>query len=349
MSFFRNKVAGMDLGTRTLKAIQLKKKRGRVHLDRYFFLDRLLGTDPARDVSETLKALVEINDLKGVPVSSALPDSSVYAFGLTLPAMPEDDLRLAVVNEVSTQLRRPEEELVIDFYVEGSDDGPDGKQLRIRAFCSEKGLVQTHMRTLSKAGVRPYSIESEMQAAVAALRFNEYLNEQTQACVISIGDSSTVICFIVDGEIAATHVEGVGLGEINRLLRERLGLSFEEAERRKLAYRFSDDPSTTTPEQEIVEEVVFRIARSVKESLESFQEAHLGLKLEEAFLIGGGSRFPKLDAVLKMFFGIPTTIPNPFKNIEIYTQPEIQNQIPIGEIAAHMTTAVGLALREIAP
>lgn len=348
MKLFEISAAGVDLGSRTLKGIQLKKKNGRVRVDRYFYVDlQKQGEQPTIDLQSTLRASVEINKMKNIRVAAALKDDAVYIFDLELPEMPEKDLKAAVEFEVSAQMEKTEEELVIDYYVFGEQGEGEEKRLKIRAFCGEKAQIGALMKTLSSAGMRPYSIESEMLAAIEALRFNEYITDSSCCCVISLGNTSTNVSFVIDGQLVKSRVEKVSFGQINEMLQARLGLDFAQSEAAKLNYHFNDSPDSTTPEQEVIEEVVFQISKLIKNELESFHESHPGIHIEKVYLIGGGSRFSNIDTVFQSFFGIQTEVANPFKNIDIYSGKENSSDIPIGEISAHMTTAVGLALRSV--
>jgi type IV pilus assembly protein PilM len=350
-ALFKPTTIGVDIGRRNISGVRLKRSKGRVHLDRYFLVDleaeRDRGGTPV-EASQVLRAQVEIQKVRNSRVSSALKDSDVHGFLLELPEMPEKDLELAVLNELALRMRVSEEELSADFQIESSEPGPHGKLLKIRAYCSHLGKIRDHMKLLSEAGLRPYSIESEMQAAVEALRFNEYLGDADSCVVLSIGDSTTMAGFVVDGALVSTVIEQTGLGDITRALQQEFGLSRSEAEAIKVAYSFSDDADETTPQQKVQEDILFRIFQAIKDAIEAFQETHPGVGLSKAYLIGGGSGVPQMDAVLQSFFRLPTEVPNPFRKIEIFTGKGSAEGPPIGEVAPYLTTAVGLALRNVA-
>lgn len=133
---------------------------------------------------------------------------------------------------------------------------------------------------------------------------------------------------------------------MNEALKGRLAITYAEADKTKMEYRFSQSMSDNGA-QEALEGVYFRIFKSIKDSIEGYIENTPGARLEAVYLVGGGSRAPKIDEVIQGFFGIQTILANPFKNIELYPNSKAARDDQIARLAPQLTTAVGLALRGV--
>lgn len=344
-----SKVAGIDIGHRTVKGVELTKRGKKIYLERYFFTD-LASVFPRfpeeRDPEQVLTAMIQIHKLGGVHTATSIPDEQVFNFELSLPQMPKAELAQAVQFEVSNLCRIPESEIVVDFWDESVAPVQKGANLKLRAFAARSEQVVQHLDQLRKAGFKPDSVESTMLANVEALRHNGYIAPTTQCAIVDLGDSETVTAFVRQGQLHYCRSEKTGGGSMNEALKGRLAIPYADAEKKKFEYRFSE-PMPEAAAQEALEGVYFRIFKSIKDSIEGYIENTPCARLEAIYLVGGGSRAPKIDEVIQGFFGIPAILANPFKNIEIYPNSKAARDDQIARLAPQLTTAVGLALRGV--
>jgi len=147
MSFFKKPILGVDLGTRTIKGVQLKKgKNGKVELVNHFFQDLALTSDnfPVQcDRDNAFKAALEIHSLVSSNAATTIRDSEVMSFNLELPKMSEKELIQVVPQEVAEQGQLNMDEHSVDFVV-----SPAG----VKVHCVKKSVVLAQMKILEKSG-----------------------------------------------------------------------------------------------------------------------------------------------------------------------------------------------------
>ncbi|MBU6376792.1 MAG: pilus assembly protein PilM, partial [Bdellovibrionales bacterium] len=288
----RSALLGLDVGHRNIKGIRLTGRSGRVALESFFCQDlsQIFQNFPSgRDLNQVLKALSEIHQLSGVVTSSAIPDSQMIRFDLSLPPLPKSETRAAVEHEVGKLAKIPEDELVIDYWAPRGKKQPAESSLQIKAFAAKRAAIQQHIDTLQVAGLKLKSIESRMLANIEALRFNDYIHSDSQCIVVDIGDLSTTIAFVRNGTLESCRSEETGMGTVNAVLQSRHGTDFLSAERAKIAYNLNSD-NASQPDTDSIEEVYLRILRAIKESIDATMENTLDSKPERILLVGGGSR-----------------------------------------------------------
>ncbi len=340
---------GIDLGHRTIKGVILKKKGRKVVLDRYFFADLaevLPGFPKSRDPSKVLLAMQEILKLAGVRASTAIPDDQVFNFEISLPQMPKSEVGQAIQFEAANQARISETELAVDFWEEAGKGGEKGGMVRYRAFAARTEQLAEAADRIRGAGFKPESIESVMLANIESLRHAGYIGDKSQCAVIDLGDSETVTAFVRDGVLHYCRSEKTGSGALNESLCNRMGISFDESDRKKLEYRFNEEGGDPVA-REALESAYLRIFKAIKDSIEGYLENSPGARLESILLVGGGSSAAGIADVIGGFFGIPALVANPFKNIEIYGGRVPPTDGRVARLASQLTTAIGLALRGV--
>lgn len=348
MKFFTKPRFGIDIGNRTLKAVRLKKKGGKIHLDKFIFYDLSDGNAKYPHVSgldETLKALIEVAGFKNHQVFACLDDNNVGTYDLALPQMPANDLAEAVTSELESRIGFPIEEASIDHIVRGETTVNGETMLSIKAYCARLTEITALSNLLSHSQVNLAHIDVTMLSNIAMLDFNGYLDEETHSIIVDFGETKTTTALVNNKKLIATYDITTSLGTINRRLQESIGMNYLDAEKikTKSAQKHGEEESKET---EIIDGVYLDLFQNLQRSMEFFRASAGGAPISKILAIGGGSQYPSIIATMEATCGLQTIVANPFRNIEIFSNKGSNNE-RIGQIAAHMGTAVGLALRGI--
>lgn len=347
LDFFRkNKpVLGVDIGSRTIKGVKLKKgKDGRVHLAAHFFQDLAQTSEdfPARcNREEAFKAAIEIQRLGATPAATIVKDSDVISFNFSLPHMTEKELNEAVPQEVAEQAHIQIEDYICDYLSTRAESTEE-----IKAFCVKRDLIIQQMNSLKNAGLKPKAIEPEMMAIMSMLEFNDYISKEEVIVVLDLGESRLNSALVSEGSLVVTRSQSASFGLVNSTFKERMDMSYDLAEDVKLDYDFLSIPADQgNPVNEIMDEVFTEIFKGIKEIIEFYKECPESFgRIDKILLVGGATQIKNIDKVHEMFFKIPTMIVNPFRNIEILSTADDQLNDEVVQLAPYMGTAVGLAL-----
>lgn len=340
---------GVDMGSRTIKGLRLKKHKGRVFLDGYFFHDLAQTSEsyPERsNAQETLKAGIEIQKLRKQTFATTVPDREVMHVALSLPKLKPAELRTAVKHELSEHTGIPIEELAFDFTVQQTQGDEQQESMNVSAYGVRRKVIDELVQTMNGASLRAAVVEPDTLAICAMLEFNKYIDQKDTYIVFDLGERHLTTTLVCAGDIKLSKSTEQGMGRINAALMEKLRISYGEAERRKLKYDFNSSPNAQESAETdlIIDESYAAIFSDIKATIELFrQNLPDSSQIKQLLLVGGGSQTPNLERVFQMFFRMPTSVVNPFRNIEIFGPQASDDKI--GELAPFMATAVGSALR----
>src|ERR1700722_7321699 len=148
LNYLKKPPVGVDLGSRTIKGVRLKKIKNQVVLDRYFFHDLAQpgAQYPDRsnfeaNLAERLKANVELNQLTNTGVAVNIKDEDVFNFNFELPKMKDSEMRYAVAHEIQDSINIPTDELSFDYIVADAPGTALGEKVKVKAYCAKRDAV----------------------------------------------------------------------------------------------------------------------------------------------------------------------------------------------------------------
>lgn len=160
--FFRRKDSylGIDIGTASIKIVELKEAGGSPCLVTYGYIDivsdiiRSNTLQTQQKIIAALKKVVASSQATSDKAFAALPTFSVFNSIITLPAMPKKDLALAVKWEAKKYVPLPLEEMILDWKVIEGTKNEENKQ---------SGLIpeKKQKQGLFKFGSKKEQVKSE--------------------------------------------------------------------------------------------------------------------------------------------------------------------------------------------
>ncbi|MBA7495520.1 Cell division protein FtsA [subsurface metagenome] len=335
---------GLDIGSNTIKAVQLDHDNGRYRLRTY-------GLAPAppkgfeSEAESDMEALSQAvkNLLLDIKVSTsnvvcALPESAVFTRVITLPILSDKELASAIHWEAEQYVPVPLDE--VNLVWEVLEKPKQGKKMEVLLVAASKALGEKYIKVLNAAGLKPQALETET-IAVARSLVGESEDSPT-SLVISIGAKTTDVCVVKKGKIALTRSISTGGVALARAVATSLGFELPKAEEYKKSYGLLKEEM----EGKIVaalKPVFDLIVAEIKRALAFYQKEKPGEQVKRAVLCGGSARLPGVVVYLAQSLGLETQIGNPWQKVET----DEKTREVLAEEAIVYAVAVGLAMRRI--
>lgn len=346
-------ILGIDLGSTSIKLVELKKTKPLPTLVTYGYLERA-GSDIVRGKQEeTQEKLVEslkkLCQKAGVTTNlavTALPSFSVFSSIITLPSLSFKELKEAIINKTKKIIPLPFEDVILDWKIlgkfvptnnQGTTEGEQSKKknkenYRILINVASKKLVKRYMEIFKEAKLQLVSLETEAFTLVRSLVGND------PSVVMIIDFSAVSTDVIIIEKMIPIFSRSIDLGGVTltRAITQCLNISFQEAE------QFKRDLETTKGAQipAVIENVLKSIAEEIKYSIELFKN-QTNQNIEKIILSGGSAYLPGLAEYFSHALNMKVIIGNPWKRVSY----PVELEPALMEIAPRFSVAIGLALR----
>ena len=220
----------------------------------------------------TAVVVVVVTDEAGMPVAGAHREAEVVRDGVVVDFVGACRVLGELVAEVTERLGHPLEAAAACY--------PPGVG---------RGEVEAVRHVVESAGLECVALVDEPTAANAVLAVRD-------GAVVDVGGGTTGIALIRDGEVQRTVDEPTGGHHLDLVLAGGLGVSLEEARRRKT------DPSWQPRLAPMVRPVLEKIGALVARGV-------AGEPIAAVHLVGGTAALPGADAAIGGWAGLPIVVP----------------------------------------
>jgi type IV pilus assembly protein PilM len=330
---------GLDIGTTSLKAVQLRKAlSGKFELISFGsqpLENNISQSDSDVDkkrVAETVKKLVHSMHLVTKNVMVSLPGDSVFTTVITLPKMPPSELKKAIGYQAEQNIPLKISEVKIDWHIIG--EIPAKNEILVMVIAAPMTKTQKMVDITNEAGLELGAVEINAIASARALQTAEPLY-----MIVDVGTFRTEVVVVKNGIVSLTRAISIGGQVITRAIAQSLGLEEVQAEQFKRKFGIAKDKmegQIYKASRSVLDNLKEEIDRSIKYYSEQFGESIPFVKLT-----GGGSRLIGMQEFLAEGLELNVVYGNPW-NMVIY-KPDIASQLNLN--AQDFAVAIGLAMR----
>lgn len=361
--FSRNKsYLGIDLGTSSVKLVELTEEAGKPRLVTYGFIEEptdLVKSDSVEAKKRIVLLLKELLKKTGTScdrVVAALPSFSVFSSIISLPAMSKKDLNSAVRWEAKKFVPMPLEEMVLDWRLlkeneedkdktEEAKSKPEGKKpglkpvnYRILLTAAPKSLAKKYIEIFKALNLQIVSLETEAFALERAL----IGNDPSPMMIIDMGALATDISVISEGVPVLNRGIDVGGDTITKSIANAMNIDLGRAEQFKRDFGVSSSLSAQGQIPKTIEFVISSVINEIRHCLNLYANVE-DTPIEKIILSGGSAFLPNLPDYLSKLFNLKVIIGNPWSRVSFPKELEPA----LLEIGPRFSVAIGLAMREI--
>lgn len=343
-------VLGLDVGSSSIKVVQLKREHGAAVLETYgeLALGPYAGSEvgqatnlPADKIAENLRDLLREANVTTNVGGISIPFSHSLLTLVELPRAKTDEEQKTMVDlEARKYIPVPVTEVQLDWFIvpdptvdEKAVPSPRVRVLIVAVQNDELQLLQ-QVSALSNLAADFYEIEifSTIRSVV---------DEPVKpVLVMDIGASATKVYIVEQGVVAQSHNIPQGGQDVTRTIASAHNLGLGQAEELKKKFGFNNtEGSYEKKTVELVFSRIFDDARRVFSQYEATSEK----KIASIVLTGGGGVTKQLQEYAKTFFSVDVKLADPFAKVQApaFMRPVLQ------EIGPEFAVAVGLALRKL--
>lgn len=337
-------LAGLDLGSSAVKAVELRRVRAGFELVRAGLEPLEPGAvaegaieDP-ESVAEAIRRVFSRSRIRSRRVATSVSGHSVIVKKLTLPAMSREELEESIQWEARQVIPFDLSDVHLDHQVLAG--APGRKDTQVLLVAARKERVASRLEAIAGAGLSAVIVDVDGFALHNAYEANYGSGSPVTTALVHIGAGVTNVVVTRGGVPLFTRDLSAGGQHLTELLRKQLGIGFEEAERMKRESPV--EALEAGPPGALLQSATETLLLEIRKSLDLFEAAAEGESIQRVYVSGGCSELAGLTERLQSGLGLPLEPLDPFKSIAVgrgVDEESLYRQAP------SLAVAVGLALR----
>jgi type IV pilus assembly protein PilM len=349
---------GVDIGTASIKLVELSKDAGRFKLENYGLFE-LESVDEAinvsgqaaksrvvhlsdQDLAWGIKEVLNRTKIKSRDAIASIPSFSTFSTIITMPYLSEKDIAKTIPFEARKYIPIPLNEVVLDWSIINvstpNDPASPTKTPTVEVFLVAVPIDETerYKRIMTLAGLNLRALELENSALVRALLGNDL----SPVAIVNIGGRSTSILIVDNGFERVSHNYEVGGFEITRSISKSLNVGLKRAEELKKSFGMKDVDNNVI--LQAMSSLIDMMALETKKTIKNYEDMKQ-TKVTKVILVGGLVNMPNFSNYFGAKLSTPVVLGNPLARVVL---PEGMDRLK-GELSFTFAISIGLAMREI--
>lgn len=344
----KKSVAGLDVGSSSIKAVELEGKMSNLSLVGVGF-ENLPG-DTVVDgqimelntVAEAIQNICKNYQIKANQVVTGVSGHSVIIKNIVLPPMSREELEESIDWHAEEHIPYDLADVSLDYHI--TEESGDATQVLIVACKREK--IDNIKQAIQLSGKQPIVIDVDTFALQNCYEVNYQPAPTDVVTLLNIGASTMNINIVQGGRSLFTRDITVGGSQFTDVLQRSLGISFQQAEAVKRGVTENDNVDEKAIEP-LMGSVMETVAMEIQKTFDFYRATAEdgGVTVQKILISGGGSKLEGLSQQLSQRLELPVEVLDPFRQIKVDTRKFDPDYL--SEIMPEMAVAVGLALRGV--
>lgn len=334
---------GLDLGTSSVKLVQLKSLHGKASLLTYGDMElppNLLASDSPLDqdkLADMVRQLVDDARVSTKNVVAALPSNFAYSAVISMPKLSHEELTNAVRFQADKYIPMAIDQVKLDWVVIGPK-ADDPEQIEVLLVAAPIALANKYLSIVQKAGLELLALETNPMAQTRSLLAAGH----EPSMLVDFGSIATDMAIVSNQIPRLIRSVNVGARTMVRVLAQNLGLDDEQAQQFLQKFGLMQD-KLDGQVYKALKPAMDSVVEEILKSIKYFQENNASEKVSKVIITGGAAALPELPAFLANATGITVQVGNPWTNISYPAALESK----LTPLALTYASAIGLAMRGI--
>lgn len=343
-SSLSGRVVGIDIGSSSIKVVELENRNNVVTLTTYGELqlgpydeEKAIGQAVALTSSVERQALVDVlreSVVKAKRAVFAMPLSASFVTIMSLEATPDEDISPRVRVEARKHIPVPIAEVTLDWAEVEMADGETENSRDVLLAAIQNEALNRFTILMQTVNFTNAPTEIECFSTIRGI----YSSSEADIAIIDIGATLTKLYIVRGGMLQRMYRVRAGGAECTSKISVDEKISFEEAEILKRTITRDDEKFPIL--QKIHHNHFSRVLKEFKQVLADY-ETRIQTEVSTIYLTGGAVLFPGLDTFIANQMEREVSVATPFNKV---AYPAFMEDT-MREIGPAFTAALGAALR----
>ncbi len=342
--FSSKRVVGFDLGSTSIKVVELLEEDGIVTLTTYGeiqtgpYAKGVVGEKVQLEVKEEQEAVIDVLRESGVTAKEAVyavPLSSSFVTVVNFTVSEGEDVDGRVRAEARKYIPIPIKEVTLDWAEINRGESTEELKKEVLLAAIQNDSLRKMSNLMQYINIPDQPTEIECFSLIRGVLKD---TDQTTA-ILDLGGSASKLYISRSGLIERIHRVPVGGAQITNVIAKEKESDFVTAEAIKRSSKVSEEDKSII--FKVHSQQLGRVLQEFRKVISQYEQLH-NESIEKIILTGGVSVYPELKAIVSEVLERQVVIGSPFSKV---AYPAFMEDV-VNEIGPSFAVALGAALRK---
>lgn len=347
---FNKKVISLDIGSENIKLVVGRYNNNKLYVDSLVLIpvpDEAVADGKINNplaIHNLIEEALEANEVKIKECICTTNSTSIINREIIIPTVEPEEEETLVKFEIQRYLPLNMDDYVVQHSILESFVVENQKKSKALVVTYPEKIANSYYKFLLNLKLKPVSLDVTFNSLGKLINYAEEINEkeysvEDNVAFIDMGANSLNVNIYKNGVLDFTRIIRSGGSNIDVELSRAMGITFQEAERKKredcdlyIGYDIEDTVNYVT--RSIVEDWSMELERIIQ----FYKNKNLGNTIEKIFIYGGSSNLKGIENYFYDKFMVPV------KRIETINNIEINNKL-VGQSIEYYLNALGAIIR----
>ena len=347
MLFSGRQEIGLDLGTSSIKMVELKTTGKSIKLTKFGMSPLPEGLVEGGEIQDPgvlagiIQQLHRDMGLKKKNICVGVFGAAVIVKKISMPRIDTKLIGEQIKWEAEQYIPFELSEVNLDYHLLNANSSSETMDLLLVA--AKQDYLIRYFEAVESAGLKCSVIDVNGFALANCFEFNYGARRDETLALINIGGGVSNLVIVDKGEVVFCRDIPIGGNLYNMEIARELGVSSTEAEELKIgAANSAESPPELLNVMTATNEM---ICDEIRNSFEFYSSSNSGPEVSEIYLSGGATNIPQLVEVIATGTGKSCQVINPLQKIA-FNKKEF-NQEYLSQIQMFLPIVLGLGLRKV--
>lgn len=323
------KLVSLDIGSHSVKAVAGEKTKDKIMVYKAFSFaipEGIVADGKVLnhlEITRLIKENLALNNIKISDTVCTTNSTSIINRDIVVPKGEESEMDAIINFSIQQYLHINMNDYTIQYDILGEVESEGAQKYKALVITYPNAMSKEYFNLIKECSLEPYALDVAFNSVKKLYNNTQYLNDnfldkEATTAFVDIGANTINVHIYKNGNLEFTRVIKSGGSDLDGSISRKYGLTFKEAEERKIKY--SDLDSYGESEgvhefNEFLKEELQQWVVEIQRIVQFYKNKNVGNRIDNIYIFGGSSNIKGIDRFLREQLSIPVETINTIENI----------------------------------
>ncbi|EQB87468.1 type IV pilus assembly protein PilM [Clostridium punense] len=325
------KLVSLDIGSHSIKVVAGERAKDKIIVHKAFSFPipegfvvdgKILNH---LEITRLIKEKLALNNVKISAAVCTTNSTSIINRDIVVPIAEESEMGAVINFSIQQYLHINMNDYTIQYDILGEVENEGVQKYKALVITYPNAMSKEYFNLIKECDLEPYALDVAFNSVKKLYNNTQYLNDnflskEATTAFVDMGCNTINVHIYKNGYLEFTRVIKSGGSDLDGRISRKYGITFKEAEERKIKYSHLDsygESEEVHEFNEFLKEELQQWVVEIQRIVQFYKNKNVGNKIDNMYIFGGSSNIKGMDRFLREQLSISVETINTIENIVV--------------------------------